>query len=96
MSDDAWHIAELESKDSRAPDWVWLFWDDETRSVMPREKALTIIGNRADLNTALSLLSAYGMHHTTCDWVTEKSLLCTCGYAERVTPFLDRMIEVKK
>ena len=50
----------------------------------------------ADLNTALSLLRAYGRHARTC--VSRFSPLydCSCGYAERVTPFLERMIEVKK
>ena len=60
--------------------------------------------DRADLNTALSLLSAYGRHLTSCHVWTEVMIdgrligpayPCTCGYAERVAPFLQRMSEVK-
>ena len=57
-----------------------------------------------DLNTALSLLSVYGAHLTSCHVWTEVMIdgrligpayPCTCGYAERVAPFLQRMSEVK-
>ena len=57
-----------------------------------------------DLNTALSLLSVYGGHLTSCHVWTEVMIdgrligpayPCTCGYTERVAPFLQRMTEVK-
>ena len=70
-----------------------------------REKGIDLTAPRsADLNTALSLLSVYGRHHTSCHVWTEVMIEgrligpaypCTCGYAERVSPFLERMSEVK-
>ena len=61
--------------------------------------------SQSDLNTALSLLSVYAQHLTSCHVWTEvvidgrligPAYPCTCGYAERVAPFLQRMSEVKK